>query len=65
VIPLDPDLDQANRRFQAWKFHVEYTGDLSTWLGTNGLRNVSAMDVMAALGTGLDDFLRVADGAVL
>lgn len=63
VIPLDPELNEANRRFQAFREFGRYSRDLSTWLTEHGHGRLTVPAVQAALGTGLDEFLRVADEA--
>jgi len=63
VVRLDPDLDQQNRRFQAFKEFTLYSRDLSTWLSANGHGHQRASDVQEALGTPFDAFLRAADEA--
>lgn len=58
-IDLDPDADVQNRRMDAFRSFRVYARELEVWLHFHSSKSTPKA-VMAALGTDMESFLRVA-----
>lgn len=61
VVELDPTAGPPVRRFDAFQSFARYARELSAWLRRNGYDPSTSPQVMTALGTRLQDFIRAAD----